>query len=423
MEDYATLQCDSLTHTHACLQAHKLSCCAHTSSTLPHTFHKGNHTKACVPRRLDHDFHTVHQVCCTDLNTLIVSERVTHSEALRQYDVVKAQSSSAPLHGSNSGSRATPQATDASNTRDVIESNPTAADVCDVGSDGTESNSTSTSTTTATTTTVTTVATTSVAIDCDGSNGHALRESGDSHAPVSPDDNNSGGGESDDGDDDDANEDDLSKMPWLVKELEEGEFIAAPRAVLANHVHDDDGGSEDDQELADSPWLLEELANAEYIPMDPHLRKSSSGESIADVIAATIAVANTQTEEEDAEELNQSPWLARELAEAEVIPSDSKRGTGHRDTERVGNGHGTPTSNDQSDDDDTELARMPWLVQELQVSSGVPFQDANLLPILINYWLLSSNKRSLSLSLSLSLECAMVHTTSVLSPMRLSHIH
>lgn len=374
--------CCSHTCVFGCSQA-----CAYTCSTLPHTHHKGNHTKACVPRRLDHDFHTVHQVCCTDLNTLIVSERVTHSEALRQYDVVKVQSTSAPLHGSNTGDRATPLSTDVPNTRNVINSNPTAADVCDVGSDGSEGSSTSTSSTTAAT--ATTVTITSAAMDCDTSNGHARDESVHLHPPVSPDDNNS---VDESNDDDGTNDDDLSKMPWLVKELEESEFIAAPPAVLANHVHDDDGRSEDDQELADSPWLLDELANAEYIPMDPHIRKSSSGESIAAVIAATIAVADTHAEEEDAEELSQSPWLVRELAEAEVIPSESKRGTADRDTDRVGNGHGTPSSNDQSDDDDTELARMPWLVRELQVSSV----SLSSMPTCSQYYNSSRNVRSMS---------------------------
>lgn len=224
--------------------------------------------KTCLPRQLEHDFHSVHQMCCTELSTIVISEHVTRTGILQQYDVQPTSPTTPSLATDSAAANSLPLV-----TSDVHR-----------GADDLVSDSN---------------------ID-----------------------------------------DDLDTMPWLEKELNEGEYIPVPESILATHIDCDDTDSEDENELAESPWLLQELQSAEYIPMNSQLRVSSDTNAVS-------APSTTNADASD-EELKQSPWLAKELAENDVIPIQQDSDT-------------DPESND-----DDELSRMPWLRDELRTAEYIP---------------------------------------------------
>lgn len=209
----------------------------------------GDTKKGCIPRRLETDFHTVQQLCCSALQTFAISEQLTEAHSISHFDS-KGES-------------------DAS----VFQSPPIAQaqSVSLVANSGSEDDT-----------------------------------------------------------------DDMADMPWLLKELNESEFIPMTekqkRTLCPN---------EEDCELEQSPWLLKELQDSEYIPLDPILRVDQTE-------ATTSAVSN-----EDMSDLDNMPWLKRELEECEVIP--------------------VRTNIDADDEDDTdELQNSPWLVEELRTSQYIP---------------------------------------------------
>jgi hypothetical protein len=238
----------------------------------------GTACKASIPRQLENDFHNVHQMRCTETSTIVISERVTRTGRLQQYDVQTSELSTPPLAAESIDPTIL-----AADTPAVIASS--------VGSD-----------------TVDVSSPTSGRIDDDDLDSMPWleRELEESEYISAPDALLAAHVGHDETDSEDEKE--MANSPWLLQELQCAEYIpmnshlrtsadlSATKAAASRAVADEDA-----DELQESPWLAQELAEGDVIPI----------------------VDDTDPGSDEESELAMMPWLREELVNAEYIPSNA----------------------------------------------------------------------------------------------------